>query len=61
MPFLSAINRGRGRNHGADVKYLFYKNPVSKFGAKFLEWLLERIYGASEALVQENVAKKLHN
>ena len=39
----------------------FYKNPVSNFGAKFSEWLLEGIYEAREALVQENVAKKLHN
>ncbi len=42
-------------------KGLFYGNQISKFGAKFLEWLLEGIYGGSEALAQENVAKKVHN
>jgi hypothetical protein len=53
MPFLSAMNRGRGQNHETDV----FENPGSNSGAKFLEWLLEGMYGASEALPPENVAE----
>jgi hypothetical protein len=51
------MNRGWGQNHEADV----FENPRSNSGAKFFEWLLEGIYGASEALAPGNVAEELHN